>query len=76
MTEPRITAYVGMRHNAAHSIRAANAMLYRLSACITKDQMDNWLRTDASNSREWTSLGIADQTAVQLAYRWRRELLG
>ena len=76
MTEPRITAFVGMKHNAAHSIRVANAMLYRLSTCITHKQMDNWLHTEGSNSREWGSLGIADQTAVALAYQRRRKVLG
>lgn len=76
MTEPQITSFVGMRHDAARSIRVANAMLYRLSACVTKEQMDDWLRNDASNSREWGSLGIADQIAVQLAYRTRRGMLG
>lgn len=77
MTEPRITAVPNDRRvNATRSLHAANAMLYRLSACVTRDQMNTWLREDASNNREWGALGLADQTAVQFAYRKRREVMG
>jgi hypothetical protein len=74
--EIRATTQAGDRRiNPQVSTKCANTMLGRLSYCESAEELAVWDERDGMNHADWGKLSLADQRAVETAYRAKKAQL-